>query len=123
MTNKGSSLVEVIFSVGIIVLVIASVVSLVVKVTKTKTEAFKRNKANEMVEVVVEKLLDQKLNDVISFWELNNISDATLPNFSGFTYSVDFTSVACNAVNCANAEIRIDWDENQSLTTSRFFSR
>lgn len=58
--QKGSGLIEVVFSVGVIVLVIVAVVSLIIKTVTLKTLAEQRKKANEMTEIIIEGLLEKE---------------------------------------------------------------
>lgn len=129
ITEKGQSLVEVIFSVGVMVLVITGVVSLIVKTTSLKTLAGQRKKASEMTEVIIENQLSRKKTDPDNFWILNDItSGQTLTGYDGYTYTIDFelvTGSGCSTTvnECANANITVNWGDNQNLTVKRFFSK
>ena len=76
MTTKqgGQGLVEVIFSVGVLVMVITAVIGLIVKTTGIKSMGFERKKASEMSEIIVENLLESKKNHSEDFWKLFNKS-------------------------------------------------
>jgi len=52
--SKGQSLIDLIFSVGIIVLVLSGVVVLMVNSVSTKTKGFDRKTASRMADVVME---------------------------------------------------------------------
>lgn len=127
--NKGQSLIEIVFGVGVLVMVITAVASLIVKTTGIKAETAQRKKATEMGEVIVENLLNNKKNNPDSFWLLTNIpSGSTIPDYSGYTYGVNLTQNTANncssvEVECADAVITISWGNNQTFTTSRFFSK
>jgi len=128
--QRGQSLVEVIFSVGILVVVIMAVVSLMVKTTGIKTMELQRKKAVEMSEVIVENLLENKKNDPDDFWRPDKvIKDVTIVGYDGYLYSVNMDSDnlgendSCNSeTKCVNAIITISWGNGQTLTVKRFFS-
>jgi hypothetical protein len=126
--NNGQSLVEMIFSVGILVTVIVGVVSLMVKTTAIKTTTNVRKKASEMTGVIVENLLESKANNPEQFWQLTNIPSSQLSGYEGYSYKVDFEVVTGNncstvIVECANATIEVMWGNNERLVVRRFFSR
>ncbi len=128
-TERGQSLVEVIFSVGVMVLVITGVVSLIVKTTSLKTLAAERKKASEMTEIIIENQLGRKKTDPDGFWTLNDITGGqTLDGYDGYTYTIDFelvTGSGCSTTvnECTNANITVSWGDNRSLTVKRFFSK
>jgi len=126
-TEKGISLLEIIFSIGVTVLIISGTVSLMVKSTGTKTNAFSRKRAYEVAEMVTEDLLNRNKNNGDDFWRLNIISG----NIEDYNYSVGFSRVNtgnCSnppaPANCAEAVITVTWGlDNQTLTVKRFFSK
>jgi len=117
--DNGQSLIEMIFSIGVLVTVVVGVVSLMVKTTAVKTTTNARKKASEMTGVIVEKLLESKTNNPEQFWQLNDISSSQLPGYEGYNYTVDFDVVTGNA----DATIEVVWGNNEKLTVKRFFSR
>jgi len=128
-TEKGISIIEIIFSIGVTVLVISGTVSLLVKSTGIKTASLERKRASEMAEMVIESLLDLKNNSNETFWVLNEVSNSTFPEFKNYTYDIGYSRVAgvgCSAspsaANCVNALININWGNNQTLLVKRFFS-
>ena len=126
---KGQGLIEVVFGVGVLVMIITAVASLVVKTTNIKTEMAQRKKASEMSEVVVENLLDIKNNDPDNFWQLNDIiSPQIISGYDDYQYMIDFNWVSegnCSdtVVECADAIITITWGDNQTFIAKRFFTR
>jgi len=128
-SEKGQSLVEIIFSIGVISLVIVGVVSLVVNVIGAKNSSLKRKKASELGEVIIENLLEEKRQDPESFWQLNDVSTPqTITGFDGYSYTIDFTQVTTgdcrdDVSDCADAVIEITWGDNDNLSINRFFSR
>jgi len=127
--NNGSGVVEIIFSIGVIAVVIVGVVTLVVNVMSTKSKSLKRKMAIDLSEIVVESLLQKKKNSFNEFWLLNPIGETSVSGFEGYVYTVGFTEVSgdgcLNSQNdCANAVINITWDEGESsMSVTRFFSR
>jgi type II secretory pathway pseudopilin PulG len=125
--QRGQSLIEVVFSIGVLIMVIAAVVDLVVKTTGVKSMELQRKKASEMSEVIVENLLDDKKNSPNIFWMLSEVKKGTtLPNFfDGYTYGVGFTNVGCGTgigTSCVSATITIDWGNSQTFVVNRFFT-
>jgi len=126
--QKGQGLIEIIFAVGVLIVVITAVVSLIVKTTGIKSLAIQRKRASEMGEVVIENLMNNKKNDA-TFWQLNDVtSPQTISGYDGYQYVVDFTSTSegdCSdtVIECANAVITITFGNNQSLVINRFFSK
>ncbi len=127
--NNGSGVVEIIFSIGVIAVVIVGVVTLVVNVMSTKSKSLKRKMAIDLSEIVVENLLQKKKNSFNEFWSLNSIGETSMPGFEGYVYTVGFTEVSgvgcSDGINdCANAVINIMWDGGESsMSVTRFFSR
>ena len=129
-TEKGISIIEIIFAIGVTVLVISGTVSLIVKSTSLKTLSLQRKNASEMAEMVIEKLVSEKKNNEINFWKLETVVGETLPQFKNYTYNINFYQIdtgSCSAIGdpatCVNAIIKIDWENSQTLTVKRFFSR
>lgn len=139
--NQGQGIVEIIFSIGVITVVITGVVSLMVNVLKLRTNSLRRERAVEMSNVVVESLISKKALDEKgalsdhTFWgvdvvngvENGTIVSGTLPEFEGYTYSIGFSQVVnsqnCknDSITCADAIINIFWDENNNYSMTRFF--
>jgi hypothetical protein len=126
--EKGQSLLEVIFSVGVLVMVITAVIALIVKTTGIKSMEFQRKKASEMSEVVIEVLVESKKNDA-DFWLLNDItSPQTVAGYDGYSYVVDFSpnyegDCSDTEIECADVVVTINWGNNQTFTAKRFFSK
>lgn len=130
--NRGQSLVELIFSIAIIVLVLSGIVILVINVLGSRTKTFDRKRAARLAELVTEQLTDQKKNDPTVFWSLTPISGQTNPgsDYNGYSYSVGFTNITTGGcgigiTDCAEAVLSIGWSgkTNQTLIFNRFFTR
>lgn len=126
VTEKGLSVIEIIFSIGVTVLVITGVVSLIVQSTGVKTNALQREKATVVAQKVIEDLVYKKNNDRENFWNLTPILSETLDEY---TYMVEYTQIDTgdcsnppSLATCANALITVGWGNSQTLVVQRFFS-
>ncbi len=95
--NKGQSLIDVIFSMGIVVLVLTGVVILIVSTAKVKRLAFERQKAVELSQLLMENKVLEMEYDPLIFWNTatNKIvedqeGEDINSNFSGYLYDVEF---------------------------------
>jgi hypothetical protein len=121
--NKGQSLIDVIFSIGIVVLVLTGIVVLVVSTAKVKRMAFERQKAVELSQLLIEgKILETKNN---VFWSETTPYrvdfGSTNPNFSDYTYDVGYSG--CNNIQTCNIIFTVRWGDSQKLSVERLFSR
>ncbi|MDD2483193.1 MAG: hypothetical protein PHE32_01630 [Candidatus Shapirobacteria bacterium] len=122
--KKGQSLIDVIFSMGIVVLVLTGIIVLVVNTAKVKRLAFERQKAVELSQLLIEyKILESK-SDSFSFWNggsygINNKDFGS--DFSGYSYTINHDS-GCNDQNC-KITFTINWGDGQSLSVERLFLR
>jgi len=117
--NKGQSLIEVLFSITVVVLVLTGVVSLMVKVLSVRGEASLRKKASDLSTIVIENKIKEKDNTPDSFW--NNpisLTDQTMVGFEGLSYDVGKTNVGQDL----NMVVTVRWAD-QSLTIQRYFSK
>lgn len=140
MGNKGQSIVELIFAVGIIVLVVTGLVALSVNNINSKSRGFDRKKATELSQLVMENLIDQKKNKPDEFWQLIGLTNQTWPTteFKSYVYSIGYTNIT-NSINlkcglndtfdCAQAVVWVGWSGGTNVGSSyavifnRFFSR
>jgi Tfp pilus assembly protein PilV len=131
MKNKrGQSLIEVVISVGVIVLVITGVIALIVNTVNIKSATYQRKRASEVAEKVIENLLEQKTSNKDNFWTLDSTKiDKVTFDFTGYTYDIGFSQVTTTTgcvvspPNCANATITVSWGNEEKIVVSRFFSR
>jgi type II secretory pathway pseudopilin PulG len=130
--KKGQSLVELIFSIAIIVLVLTGITMLMTSVLGARTKNENRRKATELGDLIVEDLVNEKKNDPSNFWLLNNQSGITNPSFPGYSYSINFNNITSDvnypncgvgATNCADVNIDINWSGNnqEDIKLNRFF--
>jgi len=124
--NKGQSLIEVIFSMGVVILVLVGVVMLMVVTAKAKRIASERQKAIELSQLLIEDKVNyfKDENNMLSFWNnisgLTNESNRTRNGFPGYLYDVNYDN--CNSNSC-NIIFAIKWGDSQTLSVERLFSR
>lgn len=143
MKNKqyfsGQGLVEVVLSIGIIVLVLTGVVALLNSSLKVRTAGFDRKKGAELGQKVMEMVIEENKTDPSSFWNdgsaywtgiKNTKFTADSIGYPGFSYTVSYdqntTATGCNGgFNCIEVSVVVEWKDavDQSLTFSRFFSK
>jgi type II secretory pathway pseudopilin PulG len=130
-------MIELVFSIALVIIVITGIVILMVNTVSSKNKGFNRKKAAELAEIVMEDLVNQKKNNPDEFWLLNNVSPRRWPSteFDNYFYSVDFTNIIDASIGCGNATtdctevvVSIGWSggsggANQNANFSRFFSR
>jgi len=127
--NRGQSIVDLIFSVGIVVLVLSGVVVLMVNSVSTKTKSFDRKTASRMAEVVMERMVMAKENDPVGFFGPSPYTYATteiqtLSDFPGYIYSIVFGEYAGCTPSCVRVEVTVKWAESsQAIKLDRIFSR
>jgi Tfp pilus assembly protein PilV len=139
--EEGQSLVEVVFAVGVIIVVLTAVLSLLVTSLRSRTQGFDRKKAAELGQKVVEQLVEEKNQDENSFWNIgstfwaaNNGITQTMSGYPNYNYTIGFTQVVGAGGNCpgtaaafvcANATIGVGWSGNivQNVVFTRFFSK
>jgi hypothetical protein len=135
----GQSLIEVIFSVGVIVLVLTAVISLMISSLHSRTTGYDRKKADEMGQKVVEQLVEEKDQDPADFWDVgssfwtaNNGISQTMGGYDGYNYVIGFipvtnigTSCPPSPIICANATINVGYSGNNgdNVIFTRFFSK
>lgn len=121
--ESGQSLIDVIFSIGIVVLVLTGVVTLVVNITKVKTMAYERQRAIELSQLLIEDKLLESKNNLLVFWNGGYADDSkpvtAFGDFSGYSYSI--VPYDCDRSKC-NLVFTIEWAD-QSLSVERFFLR
>lgn len=129
--NRGQSLVEVVFAIGVIGLTLTGVAALLVFNLSARTKSFDRKKATELGEKVIEQLVREERDTPLIFWRLQSVSGQTDTSFEGYVYSIGLTNVVNGSTcgvgktDCAQAHVRVGWSgtTNQSLEFNRFFSR
>lgn len=123
--KKGQSLIDVIFSIAMVVLVLTGVVVLIVSTAKVKRVAFERSRAIELSQKIIDAEVKKVKDDPLSYWSsAKNDFNGTDSDFPGYDYRIQYD---CDIVggpsdNCSII-FNINWGDNQSLSVERFFSR
>ena len=137
MENKGQSILEVVFAIGLISLVTGGVTLLVLTTLQNKSKEMDRKKMVEMSELVMENVINKKINEPIDFWNSNSSfwqqyrNSRTLPDnsFNFLYYSANIsqdTRPGCSSSTweCANVMVDIgDTRTGNSQKFNKFFSR
>ncbi|MFA6518671.1 MAG: hypothetical protein WCV93_03445 [Candidatus Shapirobacteria bacterium] len=129
--DKGQSLVEVVFSVVIIVLFLTGAVIALLMSVSARSQGLARKKATRLAETVMENLINDKTNNPAIFWQLNEVSSQTMSSFNNYTYSIGFSlssaSPSCNigVTDCVEATVGVSWTDKKDnyLEVKRFFSK
>jgi len=131
---KGQGIIEAVYSIGVLGMILTGAIILIIMSAASKKNDFDRKKAAEMGNIVIEELIASSRNDQNSFWELNNRTGVTKPNFDGYSYSVEYTNISADSdypncgvgvTNCAEARVVVNWEGKnpQSMTFNRFFTK
>jgi hypothetical protein len=94
MIKKGQGMVEVVFSIGVVMLILAGIVILMVNTFGAKNKGFDRKKATQLAQMIIEKNVADRDNAPGDFWEkMDNdslIEDLTEDSFTGYIYNVSY---------------------------------
>ena len=130
MKNRGQSIVEMVFAIGILGLVLTGVVTLIVKSVGGQTKTNARDKAVLLASVIVEEMVALSKNNPAQFWQKNEVSGQVWPGFENYLYSITYADVSTGgscvpASRCTEMTVDISWQENEIKTVSfsRYFSR
>lgn len=139
--SNGQGLIEVVFAVGVIVVVMTAVVSLVVTSLHSRTSGYDRKKAAELGQKVMEMLVAERQQNPGDFWNIGSTAfwqgvnlgtTQVMPGYNGYTYAIGFlavinigTSCPPSPVKCANVTVGVGYSDSnvQNVTFTRFFSR
>lgn len=129
MKNKnGQSIIEIVFSMGVVVLVLTGVVILMVNVASSKGKALERAKAFELSQILMENEVLRVRDIGSSFWDgtdrINKVGQTDV-NFDGYLYDVQYgdNGRVCDNKNCVII-FTVRWNNSsQSLSVERFFSK
>ena len=131
--NHGQSLIEVVFAIGLILIVIAGVVTLLLMTIGSRTKSYNRQKAVELSQIIMENMVKESINTPESFWNTSsefwniNGSPQTNGNYPDYSYTVTNDPVlnaTCTANKCMNVEVLVTWQGSEDkVKSNRFFSR
>ncbi|MDD2225093.1 MAG: hypothetical protein PHP97_02940 [Candidatus Shapirobacteria bacterium] len=132
--KKGQSLIEIIFSMGIVILVLVGVVMLMVVTAKAKRIASERQKAIELSQQMIENTVLYSKNNTLAFWQTVNNYAGTLilpwyfdlnlgcqGNGGGYR-CYTYCDASCNDTQC-KLIFKVRWGDSQILSVERLFSR
>ncbi len=130
--QKGQSIVELVFAIGVVALVMTGVVILLVNSFGARNKSFDRKKAVELAEIVTEDLVSYSKNNYEAFWNRDSnppwdFSDQTKADFPDYVYrlSHEWSNECTPVTDCARVNIKVIWqaDEEKSIDFYRFFSK
>jgi Tfp pilus assembly protein PilV len=122
--QRGQSLIELVLSAAILVLVTTGVVALMVKSLGTRNKGFDRNKASRLGALVVEELVNARNDSSVDFFGIDYSPTIDMANFSGYNYSIGYSSVNCGARACKEAVVRVGWSGTaDTIVVTRLFSK
>ncbi len=132
--QKGQSIVELVFAIGVVALVMTGVVILLVNSFGARNKSFDRKKAVELAEIVTEDLVDFSKNDYEAFWNRDSnppwdFGDQTNDAFPDYIYrlSHEWSAECTPNTDCARVNIKVIWhaggEEEKSIDFYRFFSK
>ena len=138
MNNRGQSLIEVVFAIGIILFVISGVVSLLLSSFGSRTKSYDRLKAVELSQIVIESIINQEVTDPINFWNLQSaywVANLGTTQTNSLYPSYDFSigviprnDIGCSnnlpLMNCVDVVVNVGWSGSQTNESfNRFFSK
>lgn len=131
--HKGQGLIEVLISVGIIMLILGGVVPLMLLSLASKSKTFERKALVELAEKKLEEIINEKQNNESAFW-----SKVPSTNGSGqdanykwdITYAANTSETNCTdgvaePYNCADVTVLVTLlkDTTKKVTFNRFFAK
>lgn len=133
--KKGQSLIEVVVSIGLVVLVTSGVVMLLVNVLGGRSRSFDRRKATELAQKVIETIVADKNQDSDRFWRTDQsywtteFSDNMVDsNFEGYFYDVTNQQILTGSCNgeyaCVEVTVTVGWDgSSDTVSVNRLFTK
>ncbi len=135
--NRGQSLIEVVFAIGLILLVVSGIVSLMLSSLGSRSKGYDRLKAVELSQIVMESMVNEKTTDPSSFWNSHSTfwttnmgTTQTNTNYPNYNYTVAANprnDPGCNntatAMNCMDVVVSVGWSGSQNTESyNQFFS-
>ena len=135
--KNGQGLIEVVVSVGLILLILAGVVPLMLTSLASKGKTFERKKAVELAEKAMETAVNEAKNNAGDFWQKVAESQIDPDCSADVNYRCQRT-YKCHAddcrscsdsagPNCADVTVVVSWsgsdDPAKKVTFSRFFAK
>lgn len=124
--EKGQSLLDVIFSVAVVVLILTGLVVLAVNTAKVKRMVFERQKAVELSQKLIEVELQNIKTLTFNSWSKTNVTNKSADSLGFVDYKYDINygcTINGNANDFCNVIFKVNWGVGQSLSVQRMFSR
>jgi hypothetical protein len=126
--KKGQSLIDIIFSLTVLILVLTGVIALVIGTTKAKTLVSERKKAIEFSQKKIEDEIQNIKENPLVFWSGSTApvssTDSSFPGYkSVMTYDSSNCQINGDSNDHCNLIFTISWGNNQTLSVARFFTR
>jgi len=123
--HRGQGLIEVLVSVGIVMLILGGVVPLMLISLASKTKAYERKAMVAAAEKKMEEVINEKQNNQSVFWP--RIGTNIPSTDSNYNYVVDYaahTADGCDD-NCVDVSVTVTMqkDPTKTVTFSRFFAK
>lgn len=124
--KKGQGIVEVVFSIGIVLLILSGVVILMVNTFGAKNKGFDRKKATQLAQMIIEEKVAERDNETETFW--NNIDNGNTEEgltkedgFLGYFYDVTYRKDGDNGGRVI-VEVKME-GRDEAVTFERFFAK
>jgi len=122
--ERGQSLIEVLFAMGVTVLLVTGVVVLATRTLGSKRRVLGRSEAVKIATEAMEELTILSENNASTFWGVGRPSSCT--SMAGYScdYSYDTSPGSCPVgENCLEATVTVTWmdGEKKNVTLIKFF--
>jgi hypothetical protein len=129
--KKGQGVVEVVFSIGVVLLILSGVVILMVNTFGAKNKGFDRKKATQLAQMIIEEKVAERDNSPETFWSNieNGVKDERLTKedgFAGYFYNVTYIKIDDDSGRVeveVGMEGRDEEGRDEKVTFERFFGR
>jgi hypothetical protein len=124
--KKGQGIVEVVFSIGVVLLILSGVVILMVNTFGAKNKGFDRKKATQLAQMIIEEKVAERDNSPETFWSNieNGVKEERLTKedgFAGYFYNVTYIKIDDDS---GRVEVDVWMDgRDEKVTFERFFGR
>lgn len=117
MQNKGQSIIEVMFAVGLVSLLVGAVATLSIASFKSKTQGVDRKVALDLLEKKVESLVSLSVSDPVMFWgKIGGVSDSERSGGYSMETKYEWDNVACTGNRCGKVTVTVTFDKGSGET-------
>lgn len=120
--RQGQSLIEVLFAMGVTLLLVTGVVVLATRTLGSKRRVLGRSEAVKIATEAMEDLTIQSENDASVFWDIDWPGDC--PDIEGYDCIYSYETPDCPGdENCLEATVTVTWidGEEKNVTLTKFF--